>query len=836
MLRLITLGGLTIENGRLANGGANLRSRLVILAVLAVARERGLRRDKLLALFWPESDEERARNALRQALFALRRELGLSEITTGVADLRLNTETVSADVIEFESAIRNGRLEDAVALYRGPFLDGVFVRDTPELERWIDEQRQRLSGDYGRALESLAAAAATRGDRQGAAAWLERRVLQDPYSSRTARHYMEALVAAGHREAAIQHGDVHAALVREELGAEPDADVLALTQSLRAGSFLNATAAVRPSDLSSASSVDGESSGYAASSRPAARLAPRTRSRRQQHVLATLTAVLVVGVAVFVTARKPATPIDYAIAPIHNQTGDSFLTRLSEMAGASITRQVVQGGRASVVELQGFGDSGANSSAHQSLRNAREAGATNLVSGEMYKRGDSILVEMQIVDAKHARVVHQLDPVIVPMANAYSIVERLRDGVAGAIASLADTLYQPWFRAHSRPPTYTAFQEFVQGLNSVVYQSSEDAFPHFKRAAELDTTFVEAKLWLLEAQDTGSTGAYNDSIAAAALRQRSKLAPFDQAALDRALAFREGRWEDAYDAARRMVAAAPTTQDAQLFLAQTSMATRRYAEAIDALGRTDLHRGWLKDMSLPVFWLLQANHLLGEYTKALEISNAVRTGHFGDDRGICIRTLDDYAALGRERAVDSLVATCGTIAGGLGIPNGPYFHAGQEYIVHGFPDAGRSALTRALDAFTRAAATRPGARYNVAQAQAALGDWQGAYQTYRAIADTSVYGRSDLAIAAAHIGDTSAVSSTLQLLEVWSKRERRFGEDKEMMAFIMLARGDRDRAVVLLQQAQAEGIAPAWKAWHQRFELWPLRGDPRFEALVRPRR
>ena len=77
MPRLITLGGLSVRNGTVANGLANPRSRLAILAVLAVAGDRGVRREKLAAMFWPESDDEKARNALRQALFTLKRDLGV---------------------------------------------------------------------------------------------------------------------------------------------------------------------------------------------------------------------------------------------------------------------------------------------------------------------------------------------------------------------------------------------------------------------------------------------------------------------------------------------------------------------------------------------------------------------------------------------------------------------------------------------------------------------------------------------------------------------------------------------------------------------------------------
>ena len=51
--------------------------RLALLVYLAMAEPRGFhRRDSLLALFWPELPEKRARNALNKTLHFLRSHLG----------------------------------------------------------------------------------------------------------------------------------------------------------------------------------------------------------------------------------------------------------------------------------------------------------------------------------------------------------------------------------------------------------------------------------------------------------------------------------------------------------------------------------------------------------------------------------------------------------------------------------------------------------------------------------------------------------------------------------------------------------------------------------------
>ena len=126
-------------------GAAAQPRRLALLAMLGVAGERGLTRDKIIGFLWPDADEERARRALTQALYALRQDLGSEEAFLGVKDLRLNPEIISADVVEFRARDGCRVLERAVELYRGPFLDGFHLPGAEEFERWSEQERQSLA-------------------------------------------------------------------------------------------------------------------------------------------------------------------------------------------------------------------------------------------------------------------------------------------------------------------------------------------------------------------------------------------------------------------------------------------------------------------------------------------------------------------------------------------------------------------------------------------------------------------------------------------------------------------------------------------------------------------
>ncbi len=228
------LGGVTLigERGPLT-GPAVQRHRLALLALLAGAAPRAVSRDKLMALLWPERQTEPARHLLNQAVHALRQALGSGAIVSAGEDLRLDPAVLSCDVTAFEEALAAGATEHAVGLYGGPFLDGFFLDDAREFERWVDRERDRLSGAYAKALEGLAEAAGRAEDRAAAVEWWKARANQDPLDSRIALRLMRALEESGNRAGALQHALAHQQRLREELEIEPPPEVRALVERLR---------------------------------------------------------------------------------------------------------------------------------------------------------------------------------------------------------------------------------------------------------------------------------------------------------------------------------------------------------------------------------------------------------------------------------------------------------------------------------------------------------------------------------------------------------------------------------------------------------------------------
>src|SRR5213596_3697281 len=125
-LRMLGRLSLTGADGLEVRGLLGQPRRLALLAYLAAASPQGFhRRDTLLALFWPELDQEHARAALRQALHVVRGSLGAEVVLTrGDEEIGLDFDRLSCDVVAFDHAVAAGRFGEALDRYQGHLLDG----------------------------------------------------------------------------------------------------------------------------------------------------------------------------------------------------------------------------------------------------------------------------------------------------------------------------------------------------------------------------------------------------------------------------------------------------------------------------------------------------------------------------------------------------------------------------------------------------------------------------------------------------------------------------------------------------------------------------------------
>jgi PAS domain S-box-containing protein/diguanylate cyclase (GGDEF)-like protein len=234
VLRLLTLGQYLIESRRSLGPAAHQSRPLALLAVIAAAGSRGVSREQLLVYFWPESTSKSARNTLNQTLFALRRDLGTPDLFLPGRVLRLNQKVITADQWDFEAALGRRELTDAVALYRGKFLQNFDLPGAPEFERWLEQERDRLAQRFFQGLSTLATRASDKGDNRQSAEWWRELTTHDPLSSFAAAGYITALSAAGDRPAAIAFLRQYETRLKEDLGVPVDAAIEKLKAHLAA--------------------------------------------------------------------------------------------------------------------------------------------------------------------------------------------------------------------------------------------------------------------------------------------------------------------------------------------------------------------------------------------------------------------------------------------------------------------------------------------------------------------------------------------------------------------------------------------------------------------------
>ena len=341
MIHLALLGNVELTSDGHVISDAPLRrsKRVVLLAYLAVAKPRGFhRRDKVAALFWPELPTDRARAALRTTLSRLREDHDAELLLgRGSEDIAVDATKLECDVVQFDDALDAGRLDDAVHLYRGPFLDGIHVEGAgEELESWLAAERARLREGYLRALGAVSAEAESRGDLVSAVAAAHRALDSAPADEIIGRRLIVLLAAAGNNGAALGAYDDLARRLEREFGVAPAPETQRLVARLRES---------RPAPVDAfVNTGDGTSE---RASPPASPILPTmaTPLRRAAYVIAAVVLTVVVvgggawaisrpspaGASVTAAEWQPVTPIgnspagSYGARAVLDSTGDALL-------------------------------------------------------------------------------------------------------------------------------------------------------------------------------------------------------------------------------------------------------------------------------------------------------------------------------------------------------------------------------------------------------------------------------------------------------------------------------------------------------------------------------
>ena len=856
MIQLRTLGGVDLRGP----DGHEIRSvlvrpkRLALLVYLAQASPRGFhRRDRLLALFWPEHDQARARNALSQALHVLRRGLGEGVLVNRADDeVGLAPGALQCDAAAFEAALERGQLGEALELYRGDLMEGFFPDDTsPDFEHWLEAERARL-----RRLAVQAALALTSEDLAGgnlalALPWSRRALALAPYDETAMRSHLEVLDRSGDVPAALRAFEQFAARLAAELELEPSPELLAYVEGLRSRradpEVVSAAPAAAPPPFAAEDGRVRE---------PLSFPPLRTVVRRWLMPAAGLAGVALV-LAAFAAARedRPMYEQRVAVAPLENLTGDPAMDPIGRMAADWITQGLTETDFIEVVDVQTAlatsrdlakaGVTGAGPSSALAL--ARETAARTVISGAYYRDGDSLQFHVQVSDARRGRLVQGLSPVSAHVGSPLDAITHLRDRVLASLADRLDPRLAFFEPKLATPPSYDAYVAYAQGLEVFLTENFAGAAKHFDRAIEIDPAFLRARLWAAQShafvgglQSDTAHWVRADSILRVLEGARSQLSLYDRHHLDFIRASYSLDRDAIYQVTRQWAAASPGSANAVREAAYWAIRRGRAEEGIELLRQLDHSRGILRVHDSYWRHLAFAYHQMGDFRGELR---EAKRGRELDPRNVH-RLRDEAVALAALGHVDELHEVLDQIAAtGASArlnPGQAIAVAAWELRAHGHAEAAQAVVRRALvwhHGRSPEEKRTPGARQDLADALYLAGRWEEARAIYEELASIPlpsphVLGR--LGTIAARQGDRERAREISARLaanaEKWLARPKE--EHLLARARIAAVSGNTEEALLLLRH-----YGDTWSTFHADVDLESLWDDPRFQtlALVRPK-
>lgn len=573
-IQLRTLGALAVDTGE--ESTQRSRRALALLALAAGSGPDGVNRESVIALLWPESDNERAANSFRQVLHGIRRELGDGALIYDSGRLSLNPTLFAVDLWNFTRALEANDLEGAATHYRGPFLGGFHIAGLHEFARWAESERDRLRQIAVTNLQKLAERASAGGDYRESVRWWRAATAIDPLSSTNALGLLQSLTASGDRAGALSYARIYETLVRAELETDPDDDVVNYVALLKHSSPEHAKPAlVAPKPMDTAPSA------------PTADVIPAPPAEREHTVPAlgkrriavklgrvgvfsaaglTLVAAIAAGRWSTSLASGPSpSPNGIAVFPFraYASADTSLGTVLSSLVtadldGAGDLHTVSPGAIAAVSKSDRTRGDGIDLNEARAL--ARQLGAGIVVTGEIVERGGGVRVSVVLHDTRHGgRITDQ----IVVDGDTSSLVRMSDDLAARVIASRYRQPNQHLMQAAaSATRSIPALKAFLRGQNALREGRYVDALDAYREATLSDSSFALAYYRMSIAGDWYGRVETADTATDLAIRYSDRLNDRERRLISAYAAWRDGRSAIAEQTYRSILEDYPDDADA----------------------------------------------------------------------------------------------------------------------------------------------------------------------------------------------------------------------------------------------------------------------------------
>lgn len=600
-----------------------------LFAVLARHPGRRQDRERLTALLWPDSAPGAGRTSLRQVLKQLRRAFAAHDGQIVLAEgdtLAVNDDLIKVDVAGIErasGAAERLNLAELARVYRGDFLEGFGGVEDP-FDEWVAHQRMQLREQVADALFTDFTSGDHRPRSRDIVQLAVRLLALDPLREDLHRLLMRCYIDDGRRAAALAQYRSCCAVLKHELGVEPEPETQTLHREIR----------------------------EVARQRPVVAWSPEQEARAVSGIEAVV--------------ARPA----LAVLPFVNLDGDEDRDYFADGLSEDVTIALAGWRRFPLIA----------SSSTLTYRKApvdphqlgEELGARYLVAGSIRHQGKQVRINVRLIDAGDGRILWTRRYDVEPG----DILAAQDESSARIAAAIQPQLEHAELRriVTKRTADLNAWDHFLRGVSFLNRFSSEDhelARSHFERAIEIDPDYGDAYTGLADThlydiviqqrQDTGS-GLVNEAQlrhAFEAARAAVALDP-DSSAARRALGH-------AHVWAREFDAAITETEQAVELNPSNADARRALGNRLDLVGRTSegiAQMEWALQLSPrdPRRWIqlgfitrahLDAKH----YDEALNWARqAVRLRP--DQPETHFRLAVCLAHLGRRKQAEAAIAEC----------------------------------------------------------------------------------------------------------------------------------------------------------------------------------
>ncbi|MEO7458158.1 MAG: BTAD domain-containing putative transcriptional regulator [Gemmatimonadaceae bacterium] len=562
-VHLRTLGQIHLRD----DAGVELRSlltqpkRLAILVYLASAGGRMVRRDSLLAMFWPESDAERARGALRQAIHFIKAAAGSEVVVSrGADELGLAVGAVHMDASSMEEFESAGRHAEAASLHGGDFLDGFYVKGAPTFERWVETERARLRKRAADSAWLASEACARAGDATGARQMGERALALSANDETAVRRFISLLAGSGDRAGALAVYQDFASQMAKEYGVAPSPETRALLAALET--------APPPSAAERVTVLPPRAEPAAA--QVSVRPAPRQRVRRRIPAFVAAT-VAIVGIASVALFRPDLGRADVAseanrmaVLPFVVR-GPATLRYLEDGLPILLGTRLDGAGSLRTVDARALllhlADEDRESvDAKRAREVATRFGAQLYVLGSIVAVGDSLRFSASLYDRAHGS-----DPV------AHTEVSGTETELVHVVDRLASELLAARFRevggnisetAARTTSSLPALKAWLAGEAAITAGRYAAAMVPLREAIALDSNFAVAHFRLAVAANWAALPKVVDEEAKRAVALSNRLSPSTRLVLQAFLDQRLGAYAHAGQVLRTVLAEQPSSTEA----------------------------------------------------------------------------------------------------------------------------------------------------------------------------------------------------------------------------------------------------------------------------------